>query len=199
MHGRLRCTRLVVNPRLHDASQDSTANNGGGKGGGGPGEGWALPVDMWTSPHQAGGGGGVDGRERCRCALSGDRTAVISAGGMDVAGAGSRNGAPERRFGVQQGVSGDHLLPWSGLTGPLRAPVSAPHRQDVGPGGAAAAGRGAAEPVWDVRVGDGPASGAPLGNCAAAAGRQQVASVAPIPAWRLDALQFAKIKRANRL
>ena len=26
VHGRLRCIRLVVNPRLHDASQDSTAN-----------------------------------------------------------------------------------------------------------------------------------------------------------------------------
>ena len=42
---------------------------------------------------------------------------------MDVADAGSRNGAPGGRFEVQQGVSGDRLLAWRGLAGPLRAPV----------------------------------------------------------------------------
>ena len=112
---------------------------------------------------------------------------------------GVRNGAPEGRFGVQQGYP---ETTWS-RGGACRAVASAsftPHRQDVGPGGAAAAASGAVEPVRDAPVWAWDASGAPLGNGGAVAtGRQQVASVTPIPAWRLDARQFTKIKRANRL
>ena len=98
--------------------------NGGGKGGGGPGEGWDLPVDMWTSPHQAGGGGGVDGRERRRCARSGDRTAVDQCWrhGQRVPGVETERLRDDSGF--SKGIR-DHLLARSGLTGPLRAPVRA--------------------------------------------------------------------------
>ena len=64
-----------------------------------------------------------------------------------TAGAGGRNGAPEARFGVQQGVSGDHLLAWRGLAGPLRAPVPRRSGKMSARVALAAAGSGAVEPV----------------------------------------------------
>ena len=66
--------------------------------------------------------GDVDGRDRRRCARSGGRRAVVGRCCRDSAGAASQNGEPEGRFGVQQGVSRDHLRAWQG---PCRAAVSA--------------------------------------------------------------------------
>ena len=72
--------------------------------------------------------------------------AVVSAGGMH-SGCRGRNGAPEARFGVQQGVSGDHLLAWRGLAGPLRAPVPRGTGKMSARVALAAAASGAVEPV----------------------------------------------------
>ena len=73
-----------------------------------------------------------------------------------TAGAGGQDGAPE---GTIRGSTGGIWRPPARVEGPCRAAESvssAPHRQDVGPGGAAAAGGGAVElvrgPVWAQQV-----------------------------------------------
>ena len=76
--------------------------------------------------------GDVDGRDRRRCARSGGRRTVVGRCCRDSAGAGSQNGEPEGRFGVQQGVS---QRPPARVAGPCRAAVSAcsaPAGQDAG-------------------------------------------------------------------
>ena len=103
------------------------------------------------------------------------------------------------------GVSGDRLVAWRGLAAPLRALV--PRCTDkISARVALRPPSRRVEPVQGTRVGTRPRAERRLGidpppaPCeAVATGRQQVASVAPKPARRLHALQFAKIKRANRL
>ena len=90
-------------------------------------------MDKWISAaSRCGLCGDVDGRDRRRCARSGGRRAVVGRCCRDSAGAGSQNGKPEGRFGVQQGV---FQRPPAPVAGPCRAAVSAcsaPAGQDAG-------------------------------------------------------------------
>ena len=76
---------------------------------------------------------------------------VSAAGGMDTAGAGSRNGAPEGRLGFSRGIR----RPLGRVEGPCSAAESASstlHRQDFGPGWRCGRRVGASSrsraPVW---------------------------------------------------